>query len=83
MVSVALKQVPEYQIGSGIDQAGASTGGQALDSSKFTNSQADKQAGNIAKNGKNTPSTAGANNGTDPNKNPPKVEDLDPNKRAY
>jgi hypothetical protein len=81
MVGVQLKQVPEYQVGKGIDQAGASSGGQALDASKFT--QADKQASNIAKNGNNTPSTAGANNGTDPNKNPPKVEDLDPSKRAY
>ena len=60
MVGVTFKQVPEYQVGSGIDQAGASTGGQALDASKFS-TQADKQAGKLAKNGKDTPaSTAGS-----------------------
>lgn len=54
MVGVTLKQVPKYQIGNGIDQAGASTGGQALDASKF-NTQTDKQAANVKDNAKSTP----------------------------
>jgi hypothetical protein len=58
MVGVALKQVPKYQVGSGIDQAGSSTAGQALDASKFT--QKDKQDAKVAKDKGNTPSNATA-----------------------
>ena len=58
MVGVALKQVPKYQVGSGIDQAGSSTAGQALDTSKFT--QKDKQDAKVAKDKGNTPSNATA-----------------------
>jgi hypothetical protein len=58
MVGVSLKQVPLYQVGNGIDQAGAASGGQALDASKFT--QADKQATNVANNKGNTASNATA-----------------------
>lgn len=54
MVGVSLKQVPKYQVGTGTDQAGASTGGQALDASKF-NTEAAKQGQNIAKNASNVP----------------------------
>jgi len=54
MVGVSLKQVPKYQVGTGTDQAGASTGGQALDASKF-NTEASKQSENIAKSGSTTP----------------------------
>jgi hypothetical protein len=53
MVGVSLKQVPQYQVGSGIDQAGSSTAGQALDASKFT--QADKQDAKVAQNSTSTP----------------------------
>jgi hypothetical protein len=56
MVGVSLKQVPAYQVGTGIDQAGASTGGQALDASKFT--QADKQADKVKKDRKNVKASA-------------------------
>lgn len=82
MVGVQLKQVPAYQVGTGIDQAGSSTGGQALDASKFT--QADKQASNIDKGKGSTPSTAtaqaGANAGAGAgaNKNPTPVVVRDP-----
>jgi hypothetical protein len=57
MVGVSLKQVPAYQVGTGVDQAGSSTGGQALDASKF-NTEAAKQGENIAKNATNTPAAA-------------------------
>jgi hypothetical protein len=57
MVGVSLKQVPKYQVGTGVDQAGASTGGQALDASKF-NTEVEKQGKNIAKNAANTPAAA-------------------------
>jgi hypothetical protein len=53
MVGVSLKQVPKYQIHSGVDQAGSSTAGQALDSSKF--SQADQQASKISQSSSSTP----------------------------
>ena len=56
-VGLNLKEIPEYQVGTGVDQAGASTGGQVLDPAKFTN-QANSQAGKIAKNGKNVASGA-------------------------
>ena len=79
MVGVNLKQVPEYQVGTGIDQAGASTGGQALDASKF--SQAARQRGRINKNGKNVPSSKSDKGGT--NTNPTPVTPLDPNERSF
>jgi hypothetical protein len=85
MVGVALKQVPKYQVGSGIDQAGSSTAGQALDASKFT--QADKQAANVTKDKGNTPSNATAQaaansrtGGGAAGNNPPVVA-VDPNRR--
>jgi|LakMenEpi03Aug12_release.lakeMendotaPanAssembly.Ray.scaffolds.fasta_scaffold88313_2 hypothetical protein len=59
MVGVSLKQVPLYQVGNGIDQAGSASGGQALDASKFT--QADKQAANVAQNSTSTPAATAQN----------------------
>jgi hypothetical protein len=79
-VGVTLKQVPEYQVGTGVDQAGASTGGQALDASRF--SEADKQKGKIDKNGKNTPSsTSNKDKGGGANTNPTPQAPVDPNLR--
>ena len=52
MVGVSLKQVPDYQVNSGVDQAGSATSGEALDASKFT--EADKQDGKVGKDGKST-----------------------------
>jgi hypothetical protein len=61
MVGVTFKQVPEYQVGTGVDQAGASTGGQALDASKI-NTSTDKQASKIKKDGKTTTASTAATN---------------------
>jgi hypothetical protein len=44
-VSVSLKQVPKYQVGTGVDQAGASTGGGAITKAS---TQTAKQAGAVA-----------------------------------
>ena len=79
MVGVTLKQVPAYQVNSGVDQAGSASSGQALDASKFT--QADKQAAKVAKDGKTTPAAAGSGNGNGgagANRNPPKQQAVDP-----
>jgi hypothetical protein len=90
MVGVALKQVPAYQVGTGVDQAGSSTGGQALDSAKFS-TEADKQAKNVAKNAGNTKAstpgttaaaTTAANKAGGTNTNPTPVTATDPTKRV-
>jgi hypothetical protein len=63
MVGVSLKQVPKYQVGTGADQAGASTGGQFLDSTKFTN-QAAGQDANVAGSKGRTKAGAGGAGGS-------------------
>jgi hypothetical protein len=62
MVSLSLKQVPQYQVGTGVDQAGASTGGGAITPST---TQAAKQASTVAQGnaGKSVASAAAAAGG--------------------
>jgi hypothetical protein len=62
MVGVSLKQVPKYQVGTGIDQAGASTGGAALDPARFTD-QASGQDAKVAGNKGNTAAGKGGSGG--------------------
>ena len=61
MVGVSLKQVPDYQVNSGVDQAGSATSGEALDASKFT--QADQQDGKVGRDGKSTKAGGGSGSG--------------------
>lgn len=59
MVGVSLKQVPKYQVGTGVDQAGASTGGATLDPTKFTD-QAKSQTDKINQSKGSTPAGSGS-----------------------
>lgn len=54
MVGVSLKQVPKYQVGTGMDQAGAATSGETLDPTPFVN-QAAGQDGKVVANARSTP----------------------------
>lgn len=56
-VSVSFRQVPKYQINTGVDQASATTGGQAIKPSQATGQTAG-QAKNVATNKKTTPAAA-------------------------
>jgi len=51
---VSFRQVPKYQINTGVDQAGATTGGQAIKPSQATGQPA-AQAANVATSKKSTP----------------------------
>lgn len=62
IVGVSLKEVPEYQVGTGIDQAGSSTGGQAQDPSKYTNQSAQQDAKTKAANAQKTATAKVGNN---------------------
>ena len=56
MVGVSLKQVPQYQVGTGVDQAGAATRGDVLDSTRFATNQSRSQDARVASNSRTTPS---------------------------
>jgi len=56
-VSVSFRQVPKYQINTGVDQASATTGGQAIKPSQATGQTAG-QAKNVTANNKTTPAAA-------------------------
>jgi hypothetical protein len=86
MVGVTFKQVPEYQVGTGVDQAGASTGGQAFDASK-ANTSARKQATNLARNKGNVSASTAATNAANKaaggtNTNPAPVEVANPSQNV-
>jgi len=57
MVNVSLKQVPDYQVGTGIDQAGASTGGQSIPKTAAVNQPA-QQTTAIQAGARSTPAAA-------------------------
>jgi hypothetical protein len=87
-VSVSFRQVPTYQINTGIDQAGATTGGQAIKPSQQVN-QAAGQAANVAAAAKSTPAAkaasgaAGGSRSADrASTNPPPVIATDPSRRV-
>lgn len=63
MVGVSLKQVPEYQVGTGVDQAGASTGGGVFDPSKAVNQAAGQDAKTKGAAGSTSAGAAGGGSG--------------------
>ena len=65
-VSVAFRQVPDYQINTGIDQAGSTSGGAKIKQTNFATDQAGGQDARArgANGGKNTGAGAGGANGT-------------------